>query len=188
MHKTVVAAEFLIINILRKAKELVQSGENIFCTDALKLFLQEDFTLNDFKADTGLLKTFSELDDYDVFTCAKQWSNHFDKTLSTLCKWMINRKLYKIKILSEKVSETTLHDYKQKTIKELSIPESDSKYFVFSETIENNAYNPKEDRISILYKDKTTRDIAEASDQLNISSLSKPVKKYFICYPKTIQT
>ena len=188
LHKTVVAAEFLIINILRKAKELVQSGEDLFCTNALKLFLRANFTLNDFKTDTGLLKVFSELDDYDVFTCAKQWSNHSDKTLSTLCKWMINRKLYKIKILSDKVSETIIDDYKQKTIKELNIPESDTKYFVFSETIENNAYNPKEDRISILYKDKTTKDIAEASDQLNISSLSKPVKKFFICYPKTIQT
>ena len=72
-------------------------------------------------------------------------------------------------------------------MKEFNIPESETKYFVFSETIENNAYNPKEDRISILYKDKTTKDIAEASDQLNISSLSKPVKKYFICYPKSIQ-
>ncbi len=188
LHKTVVAAEFLIINILRKAKELVQSGEDLFCTNALKLFLQANFTLDDFKADTGLLKAFSELDDYDVFTCAKQWSKHSDKTLSTLCNWMINRKLYKIKIVSDQVSESIIDDYKQKTIQELNIPERDTKYFVFSETIENNAYNPKEDRISILYKDKTTRDIAEASDQLNISSLSKPVKKFFICYPKSIQT
>lgn len=187
LHKTVVAAEFLIINILKKAKELVQLGEDLFCTDALKLFLQEDLSVNDFKENANLLKTFSQLDDYDVFTCAKQWCNHSNKTLSTLCKWMINRKLYKIKIVPEKISEDLIKDYRQKTMKEFNIPESETKYFVFSETIENNAYNPKEDRISILYKDKTTKDIAEASDQLNISSLSKPVKKYFICYPKSIQ-
>ena len=75
----------------------------------------------------------------------------------------------------------------QKTVEEFGISESDTKYFVFTDTIENNAYNPKKDRISILYKDKTTRDIGEASDQLNISSLSTPVKKYFICYPKSIE-
>ena len=188
LHKTVVAAEFLIINILRKAKELVQLGENLFCTKSLKLFLEGDFTLNDFQTDSTLLKSFSELDDYDVFTCAKQWSKHSNKTLSTLCNWMINRKLYKIKIVANKISESIIHKYRQKTMEEFEIPERDTKYFVFSDTIENNAYNPKEDRISILYKDRTTRDIAEASDQLNISSLSTPVKKYFICYPKTIKT
>lgn len=187
LHKTVVAAEFLIINILKKAKELVQSGENLFCTKALKLFLQSNFTLQDFKTNSSLLSHFAELDDYDVFTCAKQWCNHSDKTLSTLCGWMINRKLYKIKVVADKFADSIIQKYRQKTIEEFGIPESDTKYFVFTDTIENNAYNPKKDRISILYKDKTTRDIAEASDQLNISSLSTPVKKYFICYPKSIE-
>ena len=187
LHKTVVAAEFLIINILKKAKELVQSGENLFCTDALRLFLQNNFTLNDFKTNPSLLNSFSELDDYDVFTCAKQWCNYPDKTLSTLCGWMINRKLYKVKVISDKFPDSIIKKYRQKTMKEFNISESDTKYFVFSDTIENNAYNPKKDRISILFKDKTTQDIAEASDQLNISSLSTPVKKHFICYPKSIE-
>jgi HD superfamily phosphohydrolase len=187
LHKTVVAAEFLIINILKKAKELVQSGENLFCTKALKLFLESNFTLQDFKTNSNLLSYFAELDDYDVFTCAKQWCNHPNKTLSTLCDWMINRKLYKIKIVSDKFPDNIIQKYRQKTVEEFGISESDTKYFVFTDTIENNAYNPKKDRISILYKDKTTRDIGEASDQLNISSLSTPVKKYFICYPKSIE-
>ena len=187
LHKTVVAAEFLIINILKKAKELVQKGDNLFCTSSLKLFLESNFTLHDFKNNSNLLSAFSELDDYDVFTCAKQWTNHSDKTLSTLCSWMINRKLYKIKISSEQFPDSTIEQYREKTLKEFEIPENDVQYFVFNETIENNAYNPKKDNISILYKDKTTRDIAEASDQLNISSLSTPVKKYFMCYPKSIE-
>tara|TARA_B100000676_G_C17950447_1_gene771749 strand:- start:759 stop:1064 length:306 start_codon:yes stop_codon:yes gene_type:complete len=100
---------------------------------------------------------------------------------------MINRKLYKIKISSEQFPDSTIEQYREKTLKEFEIPENDVQYFVFNETIENNAYNPKKDNISILYKDKTTRDIAEASDQLNISSLSTPVKKYFMCYPKSIE-
>ena len=187
LHKTVVAAEFLIINILSKAKELVQSGEELFCTKALKLFLKSNFTLKDFKNNSQLLKSFSELDDYDVFSCAKQWCKHKNKTLSTLCDWMINRKLYKIIVSTDKFENDIIDKYKQKTIDKFNISKNDTKYFVFSETIENNAYNPKKDRISILYKDKTTQDIAEASDQLNISSLSKPVKKYFLCYPKSIE-
>lgn len=187
LHKTVVAAEFLIINILTKAKELVMAGEELFCTQPLKIFLKSNYSLEDFKSNPELLKAFAKLDDYDIFTCAKEWSNHSNKTLSTLCSWMINRRLYKVEILSKKYSEKTISKYRNETIKELGIPESDAKYFVFSEAIQNNAYNPTKDRISILYKNGTTKDIGEASDQLNISSLSTPVTKYFLCYPKTLQ-
>ena len=188
LHKTVVSAEFLVINILRKAKELVSLGEELFCTKSLKIFLESSFTLNDFKSDTNLLKEFAQLDDYDIFTCVKEWSKHHNKTLKTLCGMMINRKLYKIEIKSNQFGREYINEIRRKTIHQLNIPEEDAQYFVFSDVIQNNAYNPKKDRISILYKNKITRDIAEASDQLNISSLSKPVTKHFICYPKLLKT
>lgn len=187
LHKTVVSAEFLIINILTKAKELVLAGEDLFCTSALKIFLKAHYSSDDFKTNPELLKAFAQLDDYDVFTCAKEWSKHPNKTLSTLCSWMINRRLYKVEIGSEVYSEEKISDLQTKTVEHFGIPESDAKYFVFSEAIQNNAYNPMKDRISILYKNGTTRDIGEASDQLNISSLSTPVTKYFLCYPKSIE-
>ncbi len=187
LHKTVVAAEFLIVNILKKAKELVMSGQEIFCTEPLKLFLKSNFTLDDFKSNPKLLKAFSKLDDYDILTCAKEWSNHHNKSLSTLCDWMINRRLYRVEITTDKHSDETINKFRSKTIDKLGIPENDAKYFVFSGAIQNNAYNPTKDRISILYKNGTTKDIGEASDQLNISSLSKPVTKYFLCYPKILQ-
>lgn len=187
LHKTVVSAEFLVINILRKAKELVLQGENLFCTSSLRVFLESSFTLSDFKSNSNLLKEFSQLDDYDIFTCVKEWSKHSNKSLATLCDSMINRKLYRIEIKSEEISEERISFMKNEVINQLGIPESDVKYFVFSDIIQNNAYNPKKDRISILYKDQTTKDIGEASDQLNISSLSKPVTKYFLCYPKSLK-
>lgn len=186
LHKTVVSAEFLVINILRKAKELVLAGENLFCTSSLKLFLESNYSHEDFQKNPQLLKEFAQLDDYDVFTCVKEWSKHSNKTLSALCSWMINRKLYRIEITTEEFPENRLLDLQEQTIQKLGIPKKDTKYFVFSEVIQNNAYNPTKDTISILYKNGTTRDIAEASDQLNISSLSTPVTKYFLCYPKTI--
>lgn len=187
LHKTVVSAEFLVINILRKVKEMVSLGKNVFCTNSLKIFLESSFTLEDFKSNTNLLKEFAQLDDYDIFTCVKEWSKHSNKTLKTLCGMMINRKLFKIEIKSNPFSEENINDLRKKTIFQLDIPAEDAQYFVFSDVIQNNAYNPKKDRISILYKNKITKDIAEASDQLNISSLSTPVTKHFICYPKTLK-
>jgi len=187
LHKTVVSAEFLVINILKKAKELVLAGEDLFCTSSLKLFLESNFTHEDFQTNPELLNVFAQLDDYDVFTCVKEWTKHSNKTLSTLCKWMINRKLYRIEISSEKFDESRISKLTTETLNHFGIPAEDVKYFVFSEAIQNNAYNPQKDRISILYKNGTTKDIAEASDQLNISSLSTAVTKYFLCYPKSIQ-
>lgn len=187
LHKTVVSAEFLVINILKKAKDIVNEGGELFATAPLLSFLKSNYSLKDFKEKPELLEQFAKLDDYDIFTCVKEWINHPNKSLSTLCSWMINRKLYKVEIETEPYSKGTIEEYKNKVHEKLNIPKEDLDYFVFTEEIQNNAYNPKKDSIKILYKNGTTKDIAEASDQLNISSLSSPVTKYFLCYPKMIK-
>ena len=186
LHKAVVAAEFLVINILKKAKELVLDGEDLFATKSLKFFLNQNLASSDFESNPEILKYFSKLDDYDIFTCIKEWIDHPNKTLSTLCSWMINRRLYKTEISPEPYSDEKMNSLKAKTLQQLQIPKEDLKFFVFSANIQNNAYNPKKDRISVFYKNGETKDIAEASDQLNISSLSTPVTKYFLCYPKIL--
>lgn len=186
LHKTVVAAELLVIHILKKAKNLSMSGHKLFCTRPLFKFLQADYNLSDFQSNLELIDQFSKLDDYDIFCCIKEWIDYPNKSLSTLCDWMINRKLYRVEISTQPYPKEIIELYRNKTIEQLSIPKEDIEHFVFTEEIENNAYNPLKDSIKILYKNGTTKDIAEASDQLNISSLSSPVTKYFLCYPKTI--
>ena len=187
LHKTVISAEFLIINILQKAKELVGLGEELFSTPALERFLRHSYTLEDFYNNPDLLQDFASLDDYDIFTCTKVWSKHPDLTLSTLCLQLINRRLYSVEISNTPFSDEQINQLRIKVVRELGISEHDAKYFVFSEEIQNNAYNPKKDSIQILYKDGSTKDISEASDQLNISSLSTPVTKYFLCFPKNMK-
>lgn len=187
LHKTVVSAEYLIINILKKAKSLFSAGEKLFCTTDLEHFLKNNYTIEDFKSNPDLLRSFAKLDDYDIFTCVKEWTRHENKTLSSLCESMINRKLYKVEISQEPFHPEKIELLKSKTKALMNIPEEDVQYFVFCVPIQNNAYNPMKDRISILYKNGTTLDIGKASDQLNISSLSTPVTKYFLCYPKALQ-
>ena len=130
-----------------------------------------------------MLNLFSELDDYDVLSAIKEWTNHSDKILSKLSLMIVNRNLLKIKMFDEEVSNDHLSNTTSKFLKISKISEEEAKYFVFRGKISNQAYN-KNQPIKIASKNGTIEDIVNASDQLNLQALSKPVNKYFLCYPK----
>ena len=184
LHKTVLSAENLLVNILKRAKKLALNKEELFCTPALRTFLYAQHNLESFKNQPELLDEFANLDDYDIMAAVKVWQNHTDKILSKLCKMMVNRNLYKVAISDNKIAKEELNGLRTKFAKQLKIYDKEVEYFVFQDTIENNAYNPKMDKINILLKNNTVKDISEAADTLNISSLARPVKKWFVCYPK----
>lgn len=184
LHKTVLSAENLSVNILKRAKELALKGEEMYCTPALKEFLYHQHDLKAFKNNPSLLKTFAELDDIDIMASVKIWAKHQDKTLATLCNMMLNRNLYKIKLQAKKFTKSEIDAVKLKIKKKYKFNDDELDYFVFQDNIINNAYNPKMDKINILLKDGKMYDIKEAADTLNISALSTPVKKWFMCFPK----
>ncbi len=184
LHKTVLAAENLIVKILQRAKELANQNIELFATDALKYFLYQDLNHKDFETDPEVLKQFSLLDDFDITASIKMWQSHSDPILSWLCEAQINRHLYKIELHSSPIKGELIKKKRKQLSEELNIEEKELHYFVFDGVIENKAYNKQEDNIQLLYKNGELRDIVEASDQLDISTLSNSVKKYFICYPK----
>jgi uncharacterized protein len=186
LHKTVLSAEHLLVKILKRAKELAEKGVELFATDAFKEFLYNKHDKRSFIENPQVLETFASLDDNDIFTSIKVWANHSDKILSSLCYSLVNRKLSKIEIQKEPFDNGYLEEKKQSFMNSTGFSEEEASYFIFSGSISNNAYNPSDDRINILYKDNKIVDIAEAADQLNISALSTPVKKYFACYPKIV--
>jgi len=184
LHKTVLSAENLSVNILKRAKELALIGEELFCSPALHEFLYNKHNLQSFKKNPKLLSVFAELDDIDIMGAIKVWVNHSDKTLSKLCKMIINRDLYKIKLQKKKFEKSEI-DTAFSTIKsKFKLTDNETSYFVFQDHITNNAYNPKMDKINILFKNGKMLDIKEAADTFNISALSTPVKKWFLCFPK----
>jgi hypothetical protein len=132
----------------------------------------------------AILDQFSMLDDSDIAVSVKLWTQHEDITLANLCKSMINRKLFKIELQNEPFQSEKINSIKEKTRKSYSLNDHEASYFVFSDYITNKAYSSHDDKIQILYKNKEIKDITEASDMLNLSVLSKIVKKYFLCYPK----
>lgn len=184
LHKTVLAAEMLLVKILKRAKELAQKGEELFATPAFRFFLYNNITKAEFQRNTEVLKKFSELDDYDIFASIKAWTLHPDKILSVLCRDLISRNLSRTEIQGNPFPKEKIDRIKQKVRSRLKLNDKEAEYFVFHDKITNSAYNPKRDKINILFKDGRVKDLAEASDQTNIFALATPVVKYYLCYPK----
>ncbi len=186
LHKTVIAAENLLVKILKRAKELAQKKEELFATPSLKLFLYNNFTKEDFLKNINVLNAFKELDDNDVFASIKVWMNNNDYTLSTLCKNMVLRNLFHVELQNKAFTEEHKETIKKIILKSLPIKENLIDYFFFEGKTTNSAYDIKKENINILYNNGELIDISEASDQLNNEVLSKSVTKHFICYPKNL--
>jgi len=181
LHKTGLVAENMLVNVLKRAKELAEEGVELFSSTSLKYFLYNQISEDNFNNET--LEMFSKLDDYDVLSAIKEWSNHEDKVLSLLSKMIIDRKLLRIEIQQKEFEKSDLDKKNKKVAKKLQLSDDEAKFFVFSKKITNQAYQ-QDKPIFILNKKGNLKDIAKASDQLNLQALTNPVIKHFICYPK----
>ena len=184
LHKTSVVAELILTKILKRAKELTQKGIVLPCSESLQFFMQNKISLSDF--DKSVLDKFSYLDDYDVMGAIKSWQFHHDFVLQSLCRMILNRDLLKIQMTDDKPNKENLLSIKNKYISIAGISEKEADYFVFKGKLKNQAYSKSSEPIRILKKDRTIEDVVEASDQLHLKALSKPVTKYFICFPKVV--
>lgn len=187
LHKAVLSAEMLLVNILKRAKELSGKGKELFATPTLSLFLKNHFRHADFKKQPELLARFAELDDYDILASIKVWADGEDFVLRTLCANFLNRNLYRTELQSQPISSAYKKQLVRKTMKKYNISEKESSYFVFADTVNNRAYNSSNFSIYILFSSGKLMDVAYASDLLNIRALSKVVSKHFICYPKGLK-
>ncbi|MDX2361496.1 MAG: HD domain-containing protein [Crocinitomicaceae bacterium] len=183
LHKTVVAAEFMIIHILRRAKLLVQQGHELFGSPALMFFMKQSISVDDFKNNPEVLEQFAQLDDFDILGAIKVWQNCDDVVLSELSRRIVDRKLFKIEVSKEPFSEGRISEIREKVMDNLGISEEHLEYFVYTEILTNNAYNDDKQNINLLYKNGQTVELSKASDNLNISALTTPVAKYFLSYP-----
>lgn len=181
LHKTSLGAEYMLVKVLKRAKELAEKNIDLFCSSSLHHFLYNKTNQDNF--DTSTLDLFSKLDDYDLLSAIKEWTNHSDKIISNLSNMIVNRNLLKVKIYDEQVSEIDVSNHIKIFMKTSGLSNKQASYFVFNGDISNQAYNSQEP-IKILNKKGGMEDIILASDQLNLQALSKPVKKFFICYPK----
>lgn len=184
LHKTSLVAELILMKVLKRAKELTQKGQNLDCSLPLQFFMQNKVTLESF--DDATLDLFSQLDDFDIVSALKNWQHHDDFVLRSLSRMIINRDLLKIRISEEKFRQEDVdaHVARFSRLKNISLHEA--AYFVYKGKIKNQAYNKEAEPIRMLKKDKSIEDVVTASDQLNLKALTKPVTKFYICFPKLL--
>lgn len=176
LHKTSLVADLMLKNVILRAKEITKNSKiQQGISENLHFFLSNDITENEF---ANHLEKFASLDDFDIFQALKIWMNSEDEILKTLSTAIINRKLFKIEFVEEAIANEKYQTLKNK----YSVVEM--KYLVLKGTAENNAYNPAKDNIYIKFKDGSIKEITDITEQWNIRSLSNPVVKHYIAYPK----
>jgi HD superfamily phosphohydrolase len=184
LHKTSLVAELMLMKALKRARALTQRGIQLYCSGPLMFFLQNEVTRQQF--DDATLDRFAALDDYDVVSALKAWQSHDDAILSSLCRRILNRDLLKVRLSAVKFSAEETERMAAQFAAAHNLSKEDAGYFVFKGKIKNQAYDMSTEPIHIMRKDRSIEDVVEASDQLNLKALSKPVTKYYICFPKQL--
>lgn len=180
LHKTSLAAEKMLINTLQRAKELARNGVDLFATPALRYFLYHDVQEDNF--DNAALAQYVRLDDNDIWCALKVWGDHDDFVLSTLSRCLVNRDLFKIEVSPKPFDKERIKELKEMYAARYPVTVKEAAYFVSADSISTNMYKEADDSIDIIYHGGETKDISEASDMLNISLLSKSIKKYYCCF------
>ncbi len=184
LHRTCVAYEKVLINMLTRAKDLIKTGQDVFASPALYYFLSNNVDAAWFDTHPEALENYGELDDSDIWSAMKAWKHHSDKILSTLATDMLDRKIFKVEVHEEPITEDRIAELKEKIAQKLDISIDDAHYLMSVNTISKDMYNVDDDSITILYKDGSVRDISEASELLNVQLLSKKIRKYYLCYQR----
>ena len=184
LHKTSLVTELILIKVMKRARELIQNKIEVNCSAPLSYFLNHNVSKEELCSDA--LNTFALLDDYDIISALKQWLTHDDFILRKLSTMIINRDLPKIILSNDKFSSEETQNLLDRFLQNNKMTATEAKYFVFKGKIKNQAYNKCLEPIRILKKDGSVEDVIDASDQLNLRALSKPVTKYYICFPKVL--
>jgi HD superfamily phosphohydrolase len=182
LHKTGLVAEQILVKVLQRAKELVEMGAKLECSEPLQYFLKNRITKENFNETK--LNIFAELDDYDIVSAIKSWKNHNDFILNNLCNRLLNRNLFKIKVKDKPFSSKQISQKQSLLLERYQISEDQLHYFVIDGVISNLAYNTKKENIRLLTAKGKLVDISKISDQLRSKALTNQVTKYYLCYPK----
>lgn len=184
LHKTAVAYEKVLVNTLLRAKHLAREGKDVFAPPCLKYFLYNDVNGEMFRNDPEALSNYGQLDDNDIWSAMKVWAQSNDKILSMLAKDMLDRNIFKVEVSNEPITAEREETLREQLSQAFGISKEETNYLFSVNTIQKDMYDVNDDRISILFKDGTTKDIAESSEILNVGLLSKKIRKYYLCYQR----
>jgi len=185
LHKTTVAAERMLVNLIRRAQSLKRAGESVAASASLEVFLKQTFTVETLKTTPGALQSFGLMDDHDIWGAIKLWRNHKDRILSMLSGMLSDRKLFRIILSNDPIKRSVLENIRASITQKYQILRVDASYLYSHGTVTNEAYTEGE-KINILTRSGALLDIAQASDLPNIKAISKIVKKNYLCWTKDV--
>ncbi|WP_084299574.1 HD domain-containing protein [Dyadobacter tibetensis] len=185
LHKTLLCAQAMLTQLMRRARKLSMEGAVLFATPAFSKFLSQEYSLKDFEENTDLLEAFNALDDNDVWASVKAWVGYDDPVLSRLSRDLLNRNLYKIAFFDSEPNQDVLNVLKTELL-EQGIEKELLEYFLVSGVTTNSAYENRRDPIRVKMKTGELLDIADASDVPTIEALTKIVRKYYVCWTKPV--
>ena len=181
LHKTVIAADALLVSILQRAREMAKTGSTLGSYHPLMHFLFKDVNPDDFNEED--LDLFVLLDDIDIMSAIKEWQFHEDPILSEMSRRLLRRHLPKIKVQLDPIDFGVKQLMRSQAASIFGV--SDERildYFVHVGVLKNDAYRSEGGGIRIVKKDGSIVDVAAASDNYNLDSLKDTVTKYYITY------
>ena len=193
LHKTTVAYEKTLVNLLCRAKFLARQGAEVFATPALRYFLYNNVTAEMFEHDELALNNYELLDDNDIWASVKAWMSHEDRVLSILAHDLAERRIFRVEVSEQPFDDERVSSLQQQLADAYGVSFDDAAYLISINTIQKDMYNPNDDQIDILFKPTSddsdgakpvVKDIANASELFNISLLSKKIRKYYLCYQR----
>ena len=184
LHKTAVAYEKVLVNMLRRAKALTRQGKELFASPALSYFLHNDVDAQWFNSHEEALRMYEELDDSDIWSAMKAWRHSSDRILATLAADMLDRRIFRVEVHEHPIAEERIASLQSEIAQKMGIPYEEAPYLMSVVTLSKDMYSADEDSIDILYKDGTIRPITQASELLNVELLSRKVSKYYLCYQR----
>ena len=184
LHKTTVATEKMLVNLLLRAKYLFQNGAQLFATPSLRFFLSNHVDAAFFESHPETLENYGLLDDSDIHCAIKEWTKSDDKVLSLLARNMTSRRPFKVEIYDHAIEQDMIDTLEERLMQQTGVNRDEVKFLYNVSLIQKDMYDINDDHITILFKDGNMKDIAEASEILNVSLLSKKIRKYYLCYHK----
>lgn len=181
LHKTALAAEQVLVRIMKRARELLFKGTVLEGSEPLLFFLQNNTPLS-FKYE--VLEKFAQLDDVDILGTLKSWQFHSDFVLSKMCRMVLNRELLHVKLMKKPGSSKKMAEKLNAVVQAYKISPEAASYFVFQGKIANKVYNENKQTLQILKQTGKLTEILKESDPLSLQAFSKTITKYYSCYPK----
>lgn len=184
LHKTAVAYEKVLVNTLVRAKQLARQGKELFCSPSLHYFIYNDVDKEWFSTHDDALANYVELDDNDIWSAMKVWQHSDDKILALLASNLLNRNIFRVEVRDVPPTDEEFAELKGKLAEHFGVTAEEASLLMSVNRMQKDMYSISDDHIDILYKDGTLKDIAEASEILNVELLSKKICKYYLCYQR----